>query len=98
MRLAADQALHEYYGSLRKAHVPETIGVRYDRPLRDATVGAAAGLLLLLFLISLGSEIDVPDNAAPIIGADAYAQLQRTEPARRSGETSQRETWKARRV
>ena len=98
MRLAADQALQAYYGSLHEAHVPETIGVRYDRPLRDATVGAAAGVLLLLFLISLGGEIEVPENAAPIIGADAYAQLQRTEPPRRSGETSQRETWKTRLV
>ena len=96
MRPSADQTLQDYYGSLHEAPVPETVGVRYDRPLRDAMVGAIVGLLLLLFLISLGSEIEVPENAAPIIGADAYALLQRTEPVRKPSGRSQRETWKPR--
>ena len=98
MRLSAEQALQAYYGALREVKVPATVGVRYDRPLRDASVGAAAGVLLLLLIIGLGSEIEVPANARPIIGADAYAQLYRSEPARRPGGTTQRETWKPRLV
>ena len=98
MRLSVERALTGYYSSLREVQVPATVGVRYDRPLRDAAVGAAAGVLLLLFLISLGSEIELPENAAPIIGADAYAQLYRSEPARRPVDTTQRETWKPRLV
>ncbi len=96
MRLSAEQALSGYYASLREVQVPAAVGVRFDRPLRDASVGAAAGVLLLLMLIGLGSEIEVPANAGPLIGADAYAQLYRSEPARRPGGTTQRETWKPR--
>lgn len=97
MRVSAEQALNGYYGSLRDVPVPATVAVRFDRPLRDAAVGAAAGILLLL-LIGLGSEIEVPANAAPLIGTDAYAQLLQTEPPQRSNSTSQRETWKPRLV
>ena len=94
MRPSPEEALREYFESLRDTPVPKSIEIRIEKPLRDATVGAAAGILLLLFLIGLGAEIEVPENAAPIIGADAYAQLQRTEPVRRTNDTSQGETWK----
>lgn len=94
VRSTADQALQSYYSALHDATVPKTIEVKIERPVRDATVGAAAGILLLLFIIGLGIEIEVPENAPPLIGAEAYAQLQATEPARKRTGTSQGETWK----
>ena len=98
MRLSVEQALTGYYSSLCDVQVPATIRVRYDKPLRDAAVGAAAGVLLLLLLVGLGGEIEVPANAGPLIGAEAYAQLYRSEPVRRPVDTTQRETWKPRLV
>ena len=94
MRPLSEEALRAYFESLRDTSVPKSIEIRIEKPIRDAAVGAAAGVLLLLFLIGLGAEIEVPENAAPIIGADAYAQLQRTEPVRRPQDTSQGEAWK----
>ena len=96
MRPTAEQALQQYFDAVRQASVPKSIGVRIERPMRDATIGAAAGVLLLLLLIGVNAEIEVPDNAPPVIGAQAYAQLYQTEPVRKRNETSQGETWKTR--